>query len=220
MYNIFLIVEGDTEESFYKNVFQEHYKGRIVFSVTKMPSKRNLYKRDGKGGRVSYQTFLDSMKRYLSSATHCQKIIFIYDYYGLDKTFKDHFNGSENTLDLKIESIKKRLESAVANHKFSIFLQVHEFEALLFSNPEVIANHFNDPIKVGKLTQQLEAVNYNPELINDNIKTAPSKRLIELFPQFEYGKTSDGVIIASKIGIQKMKEMCPHFRNFCESLEK
>ncbi len=143
--NVFLIVEGDAEEAFYKNVLSEHFKEKLTFTVTKMPSKRSHLKKDEKRGRVSFESFSDVIQRFIRSTKNYEKLIFIYDYYGLDKTFKDHFDGSEITLDLKIRSIKQRLEKEANNRKFSVYLQVHEFESFLFSDPEIIVNHFDDP---------------------------------------------------------------------------
>ncbi len=209
--NVFLIVEGVTEELFYKNVFSSYFE-EIHFTVTKMPLKRTQSKADDKGGNVSFKSFSDIIKGFIRSASHCQKIIFIYDYYKLNKTFTDHFNGSEITVAQKIDSIRSRMITEIDNPKFFVFLQIHEFEAYLFSNPEIVGEHFADNKKGKELFKMLEDVNHNPELINDNKETSPSNRILKLFPK--YGKTTDGVTIARKIGIEKIKEMCPYFREF------
>lgn len=44
----------------------------------------------------------------------------------------------------------------------------------------------------------------NPELINDNPETAPSKRIIKLIP--EYDKVSVGAVIVGEIGIDFLKK--------------
>jgi trehalose-6-phosphate synthase len=57
----------------------------------------------------------------------------------------------------------------------------------------------------------------SPELINDGETTAPSKRILKLIPT--YKKITDGIIIARKIGLEIMREKCPHFNQWLTQLE-
>ncbi len=66
-----------------------------------------------------------------------------------------------------------------------MFLQVHEFEAYLFSDVSIIASHFNKNNLVNNLNQILSDANGNPELIDDSPVTAPSKHLERIFPEFK-----------------------------------
>lgn len=51
-----------------------------------------------------------------------------------------------------------------------------------------------------------------PEHVNNSEQTAPSKRILQLYP--EYQKVTDGTIIAKSIGINKMIEKCQHFADW------
>ena len=54
--------------------------------------------------------------------------------------------------------------------------------------------------------------NYStPEQINSGGKTAPSKRILEIYPSYQ--KVSDGILIACNIGIEKNNGRMP---SFCE----
>jgi len=55
-----------------------------------------------------------------------------------------------------------------------------------------------------------------PEHINNSEQTAPSKRILNLYPSYQ--KVSDGTIIAETIGIEKMMKECPHFRKWIDRL--
>ncbi len=59
----------------------------------------------------------------------------------------------------------------------------------------------------------------NPELINDNPKTAPSKRIESILKPSKYSKPFHGIDIAEIIGIEKMIEKCPHFREWINKLK-
>jgi len=216
MKQIFFIVEGWTEEVFYRRSFSEYFSSTHYFSVVVMPNKKNTSARKHKGGSINYIDCINNIKRFLAGATHCEKVILIYDYYGLHKSFTDHLTPTHNTLDKRIEAIQQRLESDIKNPRFKFTLQVHEFEAYLFSNPQVIADHFNDIGSLSDLNKILAGANNNPELINNSEITAPSKRLETLYPSYQ--KVSDGISIIDKIGIQTVRDNCNYFNSFCSSL--
>ena len=64
----------------------------------------------------------------------------------------------------------------------------------------------------------------NPELINDNPNTAPSKRIIRAIegekvkPFFHYNKPKTGKFITAKVGIEVLREKCPHFNKWIEGI--
>lgn len=222
MANVFLIVEGSTEEQFYKKTLQEEYikedgTYKHFISVTQMPSKKNTTSREKKGGRVSFDTAVTNVRRFIRSNGHCALILLILDYYGLDTTFSDHLTQDHRTLDQKVQAIQERLEQEIDHAKFRFRLQVHEFEAYLFSDAGKIAGHFGDPEVQEQLEYILAGFNDDPEAINNDVKTAPSKRLDELFPDF--GKTTDGILLAEKIGVQQIRQKCRRFNEMCKLID-
>ncbi|NJN55573.1 MAG: DUF4276 family protein [Anaerolineae bacterium] len=58
----------------------------------------------------------------------------------------------------------------------------------------------------------------SPEMINDDVNTAPSKRLIRLYPP--YNKPLHGNIAAEHIGLAAIREKCPHFNEWVSRLEQ
>ncbi len=95
------------------------------------------------------------------------------------------------------------------------YLQVHEYEGLLFSDTTAFAaalGQNNLATQLGQIRNQFET----PEHINDNRTTAPSKRVAGIYPQ--YNKVIDGTLAAQKIGVDRMIAECPHFRSWIERL--
>ena len=214
MANIFIIVEGQTEEQFFKKNLQQHYIAQTgdyqhYFQVVVMPSKKNTYTRIHKGGSINYENCIANIKRFLHQAAHCELVLLVFDYYGIHESFKDHLDESHLSLVDKIVAIQERLEQEINNSRFKFRLQVHEFEALLFSDVQIIAKHFRQPETLQTLEKILSKFEGNPELINDHISTAPSKRLKKLFSDF--GKTSDGLQIIDKIPIEVLRKQCYYF---------
>lgn len=92
---------------------------------------------------------------------------------------------------------------------------MYEFEALLFSNPQILAREIRvSENKVQSILTQCR----EPENINDCPNTAPSKRLETLCDRFK--KTSTGINIAQKIGIDTIREKCHLFNDWLSKLEK
>ena len=70
------------------------------------------------------------------------------------------------------------------------------------------------------IVQQFEAVRNDfptPEDINDHPDTAPSKRVLRIYPK--YRKVLDGTLAAKAVGVDRMRQECPHFRDWVAQLE-
>ena len=95
------------------------------------------------------------------------------------------------------------------------YVQMHEFEALLFSDPKTLAGGLElaDDVPIRHIRDQFKS----PEEINDSPQTAPSKRILELKPR--YGKVTDGVRISRSIGLETMRAQCSHFNGWLTRLE-
>jgi len=88
---------------------------------------------------------------------------------------------------------------------------------MLFSEPPQIARALNDPGTTGDL-QRIRDGFATPEDINDDQRTAPSKRITAVFPA--YSKVLFGALIAERIGLQTIRRECPHFSNWLARLEQ
>jgi len=59
-----------------------------------------------------------------------------------------------------------------------------------------------------------------PELINDGPHSAPSKRIIAEFPDYKRAKSVEGPQMAELIGLDVIRNKCPHFAAWLSQLEK
>lgn len=102
-------------------------------------------------------------------------------------------------------------------HRFTPYIQLFEFEALLFSDPQVFDRNFEKQEFLDYAYLQATLL-LNPEEINEGTDTAPSKRLERSIK--DYNKVVYGSLLAQEIGLEKMREKCPRFNNWIETLEK
>ena len=101
-----------------------------------------------------------------------------------------------------------------SERRFIPYVSMHEFEALLFSEPQKLAEQLN--VSKSKIDKILSDCG-EPENIDDSPQTAPSRRLEDLSDRFK--KTSTGIMIAKAIGLTKIRESCPIFTNWLRSVE-
>jgi hypothetical protein len=103
--------------------------------------------------------------------------------------------------------------------RFIPYLQLHEFEALLLADPEKFDWEFLDHEKAIRSLVELVAHFASPELIDDRYDTAPSRRISAVIPEYEGRKASAGPLIAEKIGVDTLRQKCPHFGDWLSRLE-
>jgi hypothetical protein len=95
---------------------------------------------------------------------------------------------------------------------------MHEFEALLFSDPAGLARGLYMTDLEASFQEILDQFEGNPERINDSRRTAPGKRIERLF--HSYNKSLHGNIAALEIGLEPMRDRCAHFANWLKKLDE
>jgi hypothetical protein len=198
MVRLAISVEGQTEERFIKMVLVRHLQARGIYAVP-------LTLGSG-GGHVS----LSRIRKDLNNlANSFDKVTTLYDFYG----FHDKKAGeSKDSLEHKI------LECVAAPLRARIipYVQMHEYEGLLFSSPEAIENNLQQTGLADWANKILQQFAGNPEKINDSKETAPSKRLLR---ETSYIKTVHGPNIAKDIGLIVLRAKCPGFGAWLDILE-
>ncbi|MCY4329108.1 MAG: DUF4276 family protein [Endozoicomonadaceae bacterium] len=189
-----ILVEGTTEEIFVKKLLYDYLQPKGIY-VT--PIKLN--------GCVN----IDKIAKYLNRmANKFDKVTTLVDFYGFRGKTQYETKASLEQRILKSVSEKIR-------HKVIPYVQMYEFEALLFSNPDILADGLGHPEFKGPAKKILESADNNPEKINNSKETAPSKRLEKV----GYRKTTHGPDIAGTIGIDNMRAKCPGFNRWITELE-
>lgn len=210
-----LLVEGQTEQTFVKEILKPHLEGfGYTVSVVVNPTSQGSH-----GGLSHYQQFKTNAKRIKMDAPNCLLTTMI-DLYGLPKDFP----GMEMSRD--IDDPQKKvifLETALANDleidNFIPYIQLHEFEALLFSDIRIIdqvVSRTQSPSPLPRLQRVLDQYG-SPENIDHN--KGPSCHLQEICERDKFPKLTWGIEIAKMIGLETMRGCCPHFNQWLTQLE-
>lgn len=219
MKRVHVICEGQTEETFVNEVLAPYLNRMKVYPAASLVGKPGK-----KGGGVTTERMVGDIKlRLLSDKKACCTTFF--DFYGLDSAFAGKasaiLNGSYVEKAKKVEeALAEKVKEAVgedAARRFLPYVQMYEFEGLLFSDVEKLASGLG----VTELRDSLAAIRdgfSTPEEINDSPETAPSKRILALMDRYE--KPLYGSLAALEIGLDKIRNECGRFDGWVSRLEK
>lgn len=214
MRGLYILAEGQTEEQFINEVLSHHFQIFGIFDVRAILMETSHGKR---GGAVSYARLKQNVEKLLNRERDIIVTSFI-DYYGLKTDFPNYVESRNYpTPEQRVEHLEYCLIEDIGNERFVPYIQLHEFEGLLFSSGKGFEILFPDLPTINK-QELLEIIRKypNPELINDRPDFAPSKRLERLIPN--YKKPLFGGMIALENGIEGIIQKCPRFRNWIEKL--
>ena len=195
-------VEGQTEEVFVNESLAHHLRRRDVYPTPVLIGRARRRVRGG--GDVTIDRLAREM-RYLRRSFDA--VTSLVDFYGF------RGKGSKLPNDL-VRAIRNRIRE-FDERSVLPYVQLHEFEGLLFSNVEAFGRIFpNAPVAGLKL---IRSGFRTPEDINDHPDTAPSKRIETLIPR--YRKTLHGPLLALEIGLDRIRSECPRFDVWLGRLE-
>jgi len=195
MVRVAISVEGTTEEIFVLKTLAPHFLKRRIFI-----QPINMH------GNVS----LDRVKSEIHKLVYnFDYVTTLYDFYGFKKV---DINETKLSLEAKIlNSLKEGIR-----YKCIPYIQMYEFEALLFSSPQVVGDVMGEVSYVQWVEQVLNEFNGNPEKINNSQQTAPSKRFEK---NTHYHKTIHGPDIAFQTGLTVIRRVCEGFDDWVSRIE-
>jgi Domain of unknown function (DUF4276) len=117
----------------------------------------------------------------------------------------------------KAEFLESRFSSDLNHLRFVPYIQLHEFEALLFSDPQSFSIAFPGASTALADLEAIRRAFKTPEHINEGDDTSPSKQIRKLLP--EYVKPLSGPLIAKQIGLARLRAECRHFNRWLERIE-
>jgi hypothetical protein len=206
---LFVVVEGETEELFVKRLLQPH-----LWTFDVHPEPINVA-----GGR-SWGRWNHVLLTLLKSQPGDARFTTLFDLYALPRDFPGLEQAkAERDTSKRAAWLEERMKLALGNDLRLIpYLQCHEMEALLYVDLGVLSELLDAPDDregLGRLRVATAAL--APEDINDDVRTAPSRRLLAHIPS--YRKTLHGPLVLEAIGLERLAEKCPRFGGWLRRLE-
>ena len=215
MKRIVVICEGPTEKEFCETILSPYFVSKGIY--LNAPLIKHSH-----GGIVPWILLQRQISIHLRAERNAYVTTMI-DYYGI--TGKHNFPRWEEALQehdiykrmaILEQGMREDVEDKLCS-RFIPYIQLHEFEGLLFSNVDVYERVIpkGDLVGIEEL-KQTAATFDNPELINNSPETSPSHRLERIVRG--YDKVVYGNYLAESIGLSKIRERCPRFNQWIESL--
>lgn len=214
-----LVVEGQTEETFVLVSLSPYLALRGIYAVARSVETSRKGGKIHRGGLSDYAKPKRDVERWLKQDPTAF-VSTMFDLYGLPHEFPGYATAAREVDPLnRVRLLEQELENDVRNQRFVPYIQLHEFEALLFSSPEAIDADLG--LFTGSRLQQIRTIRSefaSPEHIDDGEETAPSKRLKHHYPA--YDKPATGPRIIQRIGVDVLRQNCRHFDEWLARLER
>ncbi len=213
------VVEGQTERDFVKDTLGPHFADHSISVYARCVETSRSRGRKFSGGIPNYHKTKRDIERWMKEDQNSDaRFTTMIDFYALPDDFPGYADAKKLHDDpySRVGVLEDALRKDISDWRFVPYIQLHEFEALLFSDPDKFKVEFEHPTGIKELIQISEKT-CNPELIND--KTSPSKHIINEIAGYDTKKASSGPIIAKKIGLTTLRKKCRHFSEWISELE-
>lgn len=224
MARLYLFAEGQTEQTFANTVLNQHLANSGVYLEKPVLIAHSRKKgRAHRGGGRNFAAMQNDIRRFLKQESG-DGVFFttMLDLYALPKGFP----GAEAADKLsrnpyaRVEALEKSWFDKTADRRFIPFIQLHEFESCLFADVSQFSYFFDKADSRISALRKIVDDFQSPEQIDAGPSTAPSKRIIDQFPEYKDLKTTVGPQMAERIGLENIRFQCPHFKAWVERLEK
>lgn len=222
--HVYVVVEGHTEQTFVRDVLTPatSYQGIYLYPAL-------MGKPGHKGGDIRFDRAKNDIGNFLQQR-HNTYVSTMFDYSriaadwpGMAEVCCRLKNGATLTAGQKATILETAMQRAIeealpdsdAQRRFVPYIEMHEFEALLFSDARVLAEKAD--IDLSAIHRILDKYG-EPEEINDNPLQAPSKQIMAL--NNSYRKVAMGKAVAEAIGISTLRKKCSHFNEWLAKLER
>ncbi len=219
MIEAFVIVEGATEEAFVNELLYPHL---FPLGIWPRPIQTGVRRRrnPARGGSITcYRALRNDIWRVLKQhGRRGVQVTTMVDLYALPRDVPG-FTTRDQTPDSyhRVQQVEAALERDIADHRFHPYVQLHEFEALLFADIRKLAKYYPAATTaVDALAREVTGFP-GPEWIDDGEQTAPSQRIRRRVPG--YDKVVAGPLTAIDIGLHALRHRCPHFGRWVDWLE-
>jgi hypothetical protein len=222
MARLYLFAEGQTEQTFAGNLMTGHLAQYQLFMAKPLLIAHKQNKgRTHRGGGRSYLPMRNDILRFMKQEK-APDVFFttMIDLYALSPDFPG-LKASESLRHepmKRVQFLEQQFAADIGDPRFIPYLQLHEYEAYLFCQPTGFYDVGADNKQVAEL-QAIADMHETPELINNGLHTAPSKRIAHCFPDYGKAKATYGPQVAEKIGLQRIRRKCPHFNEWLSKLE-
>lgn len=221
MKTFIISTEGQSEERFVKEALRPFLNRFVHVEAINLGTGRGR-----NGGWHSFEQLKNEINTLLYDPVYKNKnrnalITTMYDFSDIRNDFPDFLKITSNPDKYEAVALAESvLQGQFPKDRFVPYFQLHQFESLIFTNPEVLLYEYPDEQDgIVELVKQKDSYeNENPELINSTNK--PSYRIETAIgrPAGSFKGTTIGDLTA-QIGVLALRQACRHFNDWLTKLE-
>lgn len=219
MLEVLISCEGQTEREFCRSVLKPYLAPKGIHLSGKLVGKPNRRLGGIRGWRIYREEILRTASE--NSSRHVGLLV---DYYGMPECWPGRTASVPHSQrGVTVEKALK-LDLPELRTRFHPCIQLHEFESLLYVDPETTglslscAKTYYDHEEIGNELQAIkDEANGDVQLINDSSATAPSKRIIKIVPG--YDKVGFGVTCTADVTVDVLRKGCKWLDRWLTELE-
>jgi hypothetical protein len=223
MVRLYVFAEGQTEQTFANTLIKPHlYQYNVFMNPPILIAHAKKKGQVHRGGGRNYTPMKNDILRFLKQEKSLDVFFTtMIDLYAICPGFPGLAEAELMSQDplKKVAFLEQKFADDINDRRFIPYIQLHEYEAYLFSDPSCF-EYLSDG-NIDKITalQKIANAYKTPELINDGLQTAPSKRIIAQFPSYGKAKSTFGPQLAARIGLPVIRRACYHFNQWLLKLE-
>ncbi|MGL4743073.1 MAG: DUF4276 family protein [Dermatophilaceae bacterium] len=218
MRSIAIVVEGQTEEAFVRDLLTTHLESFETYAqpvVVCTSRAAGGAKRKGGGTWKHYRRDIDN----LLPSTNYSLVTTLLDFYAYPSDGPGADCASPHVPRACADHRETAMAATINNPRFVPFVMLHEFETLIFAAALGRQSLLGSDEFVTCLRHHAASVNNDIELLDDSPVTSPSKRVLRCRP--DYTKAIDGVAAVAEVGdLRAISQAMPRFAAWLSRLEQ
>ena len=225
-----VVAEGRSEERFVKDSLTPYLARNDVFTDVRLIQTGRSKKRKDityKGGLLRYAHLKRDLEYWMRQDRDADCFFTtMVDLYAFPHSSESdpgpYTREIESITDpyCKVEALEQSIRMDFNNDRRLVpYIQLHEFEALVLTAPLRLCYLFpHRESGIVELNASIAGVE-SPETVNEGATTAPSKRIERYIPEYASQKPTAGPLVVEDIGIERLRDECPHFASWLTTLE-
>jgi hypothetical protein len=220
---LYVFAEGPTELAFADTVLKPHLaKCSVYLQGPVLIAHARKKGRVHRGGGRKYVPMKNDILRFLAQEKGGDVFFTtMIDLYAIPAEFPGLAEAEKlrHLPNKRVEALEKAFAIDIGDRRFVPYIQLHEYEAYLFSDVARFGYFYDHHEKQIAALKAVADGYATPEMIDDGQHTAPSKRIIAELPDYEDAKAAVGPQVAELIGLEVIRSKCPHFGEWLSRLE-
>jgi hypothetical protein len=215
--HLHVLVEGQTEEIVVGQVIQPSLplSDRAYLTLSIVKTKRPASAPAEKGGIGSWGKIYREVRLLLQDSS-ITTLTTLFDYYAFPSDAPGMSNRPVGSPYDRVRHVERAMAETIGDPRFLPHLVLHEIEAWVLADCRVLSEVMGESAGATDLLQAV-TLESSPELVDDGPATAPSKRILDAYPN--YRKTIDGPLVIAEVGLESIRLSCPHANAWLTSIE-